>query len=501
MRSFRRWSILISLSASLAACGGVGKTAQSQAAAALDNLGCKASQSEMWTHLNKIVEDGDTYPSPAELRLALLSAGHQRGHQGPAFERYVDAFVSNYDLTISGIQEKFAPQTEAYWKKALAEMEVGIRVTEVHAELTSKIQSSLQKLAAAEKELNAQCSQPEPEPAPVTPDVPDQPLIPNSYRNVWEQLKAEADPGVYGLNLVLATTYQSCDVLKVPPLNARTPAMEGVVKDSKPNPQNGGIVRHYGDKNKINATHPYIGSNRLAKNSCYEVRNNPPIYDYGGKPATSSSKPKVLDLFNGNGGTGSEVFGMDCSGFVFSALTAAGRRMVSPETTLKASLVNALSATAMKEPQSNGMKCMEKIKVSKSNVLQPGDVVAIRGHVVLIDSVGPDPFGLNKATKLADCSALSADNFDFVIAQSAPVKGSTGIGKYSGKDYSKNESATFRNGFLAYAKAACRDKFGQPPDLNSPDLSIVRHKTTPECQEKEVMQLTKQECVDSCLPL
>lgn len=507
----------------LSACGGVGKAAQGVAQTSLDNLGCKAAQSEMWNSLNKITEDGDAYPSEDEIRQALLNMGALRGQVSPAYERYVDAFVANYKVTIGGIKEKFAPYSDAAWRKALAEMEVGVKVTDVHEELSNKIESSMQKLKVAEKELGATCPQPELPAAPPeipevavnhpaapgsTPATPPMPQVPSenaeNFATVWDQLKAKEKIEVYGSRLVLATAYQSCSVLKVAPMNAATPLVEGISKDPKPNPINGGILRHYASLPKINSTHHYIAGQTLAKNSCYDVKQNPPIYDFGGKPFATSSKPLILDMFRGDGGSGSEVFGIDCSGYVFSSLGVAGLRMITPDPDkpLKASLVGGIPAAAFKDPTHNGLKCMELVKPTKTRTVQPGDVVAIRGHVVMIDSVGADPFGLNKITKLENCNAnyIVPDNFNFVISQSSPSKGGTGINKYVARDYMKNESGTYRDGFISYAIASCRDKFGAAPNLSSPDLSIVTHKLTAECRAT-ALQLNKQECVDSCMPL
>src|SRR5689334_21475617 len=119
----------------LTACGAVGKPAQTVASQAIDNLGCKASQSEMWNSLYRLAEETSAFPAADELRQALLAAGQERGLSGDLFTKYVDAFVGNYATTIEGIKAKFDPQDPDSWKKALAEMEVGIRVTEFHAEL------------------------------------------------------------------------------------------------------------------------------------------------------------------------------------------------------------------------------------------------------------------------------------------------------------------------------------------------------------------------------
>lgn len=128
----------------------------------------------------------------------------------------------------------------------------------------------------------------------------------------------------------------------------------------------------------------------------------------------------------------------------------------------------------------------------------PGDIIAINGHVNIIDAVGADPFGLNRATSVADCTTtrLTSSGFDFVIAQSSPSKGGIGINRYLAKDY-LNESSTYKTGLTAYAVAACKAKFSASATVSSPNLSIVRHRRTAECKAEPLVS-RNMECVDSC---
>lgn len=501
----------------ISACGAGNRSAINVSAKAIESLGCKTSQSELWDSLQKVAEDGAEYPSADEVRKALTEAGEAHHYQGKAFESYVNAFVENYDVTIEGVRSKFGPNNTQMWRKALAEMEVGIRITDVHAKLADRISGSLEKLAQAEKALDATCTEPQPDPvSQIPPDSTSSepsrepagemdPMITvqsqGTYDTVWNQLLGTTRREVYGARRVLATAYQSCDALSLSAMTANTPDVVGVAKDAKPNPQNGGILRHYGSLASINASHYYIAGQRLAGSKCQEVRNHPPIYDFGGKPYSTSSLPTTLNMFRGDGGSGSEVFGLDCSGFIFTSLATAGLRMIDPDPNkpLKATMVLGTPAAAFKEPQSNHLTCLEKIKVTKDANIHSGDIVATKGHIIMIDSVGVDPLGLSLIKSSASCSALSYKNFDFVIAQSSPSKGSIGINRFQARNYLA-ESTTMRLGLTQYAIAACRAKFGLDPKLSSPDLSVVRHKRTAECRVPD-FQLTGSECVDSCKPI
>jgi hypothetical protein len=497
MKNTKAIIIMSALGFTLTACGGAGKPAQQLAATSIDNLGCKASQSEMWTTLHRIAEEGGAYPEGKELRQALLDAGAKRGLKGQAFEDYVGAFVDNYTLTVEGIREKLAPTDLEAWKKALAEMEIGVRVTPVHEELQDKLQPSLNKLDQMEARLKQECTSGADEgtasvPTPVVPAAGGE----TKASTIWEQLKLEG-PEVYGARRALATAYQSCDVLSLPAMTSSTPSISGITVLAEKHPA-GGLKRVYGNIASINASHYYIKNNRLAKNGCFEVRNAPMIYDFGGKPATSSSNTKLLDFFK-SAGTGTSVLGIDCSAYVFSALAVAGLKMdPDPKKLLKADLVHGIGSRAFKEPQSNGLRCLAKISVSKTTSIKAGDIAAINGHVVMIDHVGADPFGLNKITKAADCTAskLPISDFDFVIAQSSPVKSGMGIDRYQARDYLK-ESSTYKNGLTNYAVAACKAKFGVSSTVDTTNLSVIRHKKTPECMA-EALTINKMDCVDSC---
>lgn len=499
MKTLRIFGLGAICSITLSACGGPGQPAQDIANAALDNAGCKLSQSELWNSLQLVAENGALFPARPELRTALLKAGELKGLKGTSFERYVDAFMDHYSVVTAGIQNKLGPETPEAWKKALAEAEIGLRVTEAHSELQDQVQISMDKLERAEKQLNAVCANPD-QPLPVIPPSPPPPSGHSEKpRTVWEQLQMAGHPEVYGARKTLAVAYQSCDVLTLPAMTSATPSVEGIkIVGNHPS---GGKKREIASLASVNASHNYIKNNRLAKNSCFEVRNSPMIYDFGGKPYTTASNTKLLNMFK-NGGTGTNVLGIDCSAYVFSALATAGLKMhPDPKKPLKADLVHGIGSRAFKEPQDNGLRCLEKIAVSKTKSIEAGDIAAINGHVVMIDEVGKDPFGLNKIARLEDCNStkILAKNFDFVIAQSSPSKSGIGINRFQAKDYLK-ESGTYNKGLVAYAVASCRARFGAKANLNSPDLSVIRHKKTAECKADPLVE-QNESCVDSCEPI
>ncbi len=489
--SKRLWQIT-SISLTVAACAPMGKPAREIAQKSLLELGCKTSQSAMWSSFHKVIEESEIYPPPEELRAALKKEGEARGYGGEAFTRYVDAFIENYQTVVVGIDDRFAPEDASRWKKALAEMEVGVRVTSVHADLADQINATLAKLAAAEAAINADCSAPPPAPTPTSPAP--------APGTIWEQLAKAQSPEVTGILKTFATAYQSCDVLSLAPMTAETPSVQGITVVGE-HPA-GGLKREISNVAAVNSSHYYINGQRLAKTSCFEIRNSPLIYDFGGKPYTSSADPYLLDMFK-NGGSGTSVLGIDCSGFVFSAIGLAGLKLdYDPKKVMKADLVHGIPSTAFKEPQSNGMRCFDKTTMTKQTSILPGDIVAISGHVNIVDAVGADPFGLARAQSSSDCTAakLSYTGFDFVLAQSSPSKGGIGINRYQAKNYLA-ESSTYRDGLTAYAVAACKAKFGGSGAVALSTLSVVRHRKTADCRAPKPLVTRFEDCVDSCRAL
>ncbi len=301
---------------------------------------------------------------------------------------------------------------------------------------------------------------------------------------------------VYGARKVLATAYQSCEANELPPVSSRTPDAEGISKVGM-HPDGIGFKREITDLVALQRTHFYLQTLPPSQ-GCFDVSSNPLIYDYGGKPFTTSAPDSSLDLFR-NMGTGTAVLGVDCSGYVFSAIASAGLKL-DPTKKMKAVFVHGISARMYMNPESNGLPCFEKVKMGSGGTLKAGDVVALPGHVFIVESVGSDPFDLASIRTIDQCETIEARDFDFVIAQSSPNKNGMGINKYEGADYLA-EQPNVRQGFEAIARQACYAKFqGRDVLMTAADFQIVRHKGTAACLDKP-LQLAGESCVKSCRSL
>lgn len=299
-----------------------------------------------------------------------------------------------------------------------------------------------------------------------------------------------------GVEKVFSTFYQSCEVLNMPLLKNSDPEVQGIAVVGD-HPDGVGKRRVIRSKEKVNATHFYINKLPEVGSECRNIRENPPIYNYGGKPYASHEIDSPLDFFR-RSGSGSNTMGIDCAALVFANLAAAGLKLKA-NSTLKAVNVYGVSSAMLRNPQSNGLDCIQKVTFTENESLKAGDIISAPGHTTTVYSVGADPFGLSNIGKLSDCksSNMLTTRFDFSILQSAPIKNGLGVNRISISEYLRWET-DWRPGLIFYALKACRAKFGVISSTPYPDgLSIVRHKGTQECLAPP-LHLVSEGCVSAC---
>ncbi|HEX4926056.1 MAG TPA: hypothetical protein VFV50_18325, partial [Bdellovibrionales bacterium] len=289
-------------------------------------------------------------------------------------------------------------------------------------------------------------------------------------------------------------SYQSCQAQSQPALTDDVGDVRGIsIIGDHPA---GGKKRVISDLNAYVSSNYYLKAITETSNRCLPIKKNPLIYDFGGKPHANSAENSKLDFFK-NAGSGTETLGVDCSGFVFSALATSGLKL-KKDGRLKAISVFGVSARMYMAPKENGLTCIEPVKLTATNVLRRGDIIAQSGHVVMVDTAGADPFSVGGIEKAEDCTGarLSPRRFDFVIVQSSPTKGGIGINKIRAADYLQ-ENTKMANGLREYAVAACKARFGVSHTVKTTDAVIVRHAGTSECMDTRV-PLQNEECVASC---
>jgi cell wall-associated NlpC family hydrolase len=367
------------------------------------------------------------------------------------------------------VQSKIGTNEVFKITSSLTSLDVGDQTTELLRNYHDKVQNTLKE--GTSKTLSRQTCYPAQKQAPSTTPLPE---LLNRYAQ-WS----------------LATAYQSCQAPEI--VVRKTTGFVDGIKIVGMHPDGVGLKRVIGDLNRVQQTHPYIQS--TYDQQCIAVKESPLIYDYGGKPYFTEGVRSPIDFFKNNG-DGTEVLGIDCSGFVFSIFATSGLKLKSTRQ-LKASDSVAWSSRAYVDPAPNGIDCLAPITVTSTNQLQAGDVVAIPGHVFIVDQVGEDPFGVKRAKSLEDCAHLSAENFNFTIIQSSNSLDGVGINRFFAADYLKDHKK-FGPGMEEYARNACEayllEKPLQPKVQN---LTITRHKGTPACRADRI-PLAGESCISQC---
>ncbi|MBC7741542.1 MAG: hypothetical protein H7061_05065 [Bdellovibrionaceae bacterium] len=304
------------------------------------------------------------------------------------------------------------------------------------------------------------------------------------------KVNASAAKMAKGINMVFATAYQSCRVLDLPPMTSATPNVVGITRTGTHADGVGG-KRQVTDLKAVQSTHYYIRG-LATESSCLPVKNNPLIYDYGGKPYSSGN---TLNFFK-NSGSGTSAMGVDCSGFVSSAIAVAGLRY-KPGLANKPIFANQ-GARKFMNAKDSGFTCFDNVTVTPTTSLEPGDILGVKGHVLTVDQLGSDPFSLKDMKSASDCSSINYRNFDIVVAQSSPSKNGIGINKFAARDY-LSESGKMKTAFVEMGKAACLAKFQNKSikPANS-EWGFIRHKGTAECIAPRVT-MVGETCTQACL--
>ncbi|MBC7466918.1 MAG: hypothetical protein H7256_13095, partial [Bdellovibrio sp.] len=148
----------------------------------------------------------------------------------------------------------------------------------------------------------------------------------------------------------------------------------------------------------------------------------------------------------------------------------------------------------------SGFTCFDNVTVTPTSSVKAGDIGGVSGHVVAVDSVGADPFGLALIKNEAGCSSISYKNFDITVTQSSPSKNGIGINKYLLKDYliESGDTGKMTVAFVGMAKQACLAKF-QNKSIKpaSTAWGFLRHKGTSACLAPRV-SMVGESCTQKC---
>lgn len=475
--------ILVTLTAVFTGCMKYQSDSASVADTATQSVGCENFQSKVFDATYEYLDGRSASVDSEQVNLALADkidelVQARKITDQDGVKEYKTQFKKVIDLMLDKSRQTKPTASNKEHLQLLIEMEMQDQSTVENQKLNNQVQTEFAALKDLSAKLDLKCEDPNAGGSSGTGGTT--PPASGSMKRM-----------VASMNNVFSTAYQSCDVLNVPEMTRTTPNVDGIIRNGTHSDGVGG-KRYVSDLGALQMTHPYVKrAGTQTNSSCFAVKDHPLIYDYGGEPGVSTT---TIDLFV-NKGTGTEVLGVDCSALVSTVVSAGGLRY-KPGLENKPIFIRQTS-TKFISAQNSNFTCFSNVNVTPSTTIKSGDIAAVVGHVVMVDRVGSDPFGINKISKIEDCANVSSSQFDFSVMQSSPSKNGVGINRYIAKDY-LNESGKMKTMFVEYAKASCRAKFnGQTISPRSSDWGIIRHKGTSECVTQNI-KLAKQSCVSSC---
>ncbi len=485
-------SVLIVLSCAKPGSEGASSLAEN----AGESVGCKSFESDFYDQLYQFPVAHKSLPSEQDMRAAFsrsVQGGHLQDLTAGDQVRVSEELTNLYRLLAVDSVQKIGKQNSTDQEKLalLAALEIGDASTPEKEEIQGQIKAEFSKIDQLVGSTGAKCSKAPSNTAPAIDGAPSPDIAKSG--TLFSQWKATGPSVLYGALKVMSTAYQSCSAGVMPALDKSTPDVHGVTIVGN-HPDGIGLRRLITNIDDVLKSHPYLHNYRKPSSRCYDVTKNLPIYDYGGRPATSTG---TFDLFKSSG-SGTSALGTDCSGYVYMAIASGGLR-VKKSATMKAVAVNGITSTMFTNPQKNGLTCFDYANFKNNDNLKSGDIIAKAGHVVIVQAVGSDPFGIKDIRQESDCllSNMSLSRFDFTLIQDSPDKGGVGIQSSKAADYLLKETV-MPEGLLEAAVTACQAKFGKSAAAKNQKIAIVRHAGTSECSNGSEVKMAYESCVAAC---
>lgn len=472
-------TLLFFLAIALVACGSKTTGLDESASQAVEQITCQNSESALFDVMYESLTKLKQEPTTSELQSVFAKAIDQKENL-KKHEQEILALTKEFYLILEKI-----PSANLYEKlQKITAAEIGLQTNAEEISTQKQISNFQAKWKLLSSRLDASC--PEDENNPPSKFPPEN----------GETVTAVMNPVIFGARKVLATAYQSCTADEKKPMTSNTEDVKGI-KIVGTHSDGVGSKRVIEDIDALLATDYYYNGTTQGT-SCKDPRKFPLIYDYGGRPNTDSG---TFNLFlNASEELGDmPVLGIDCSGYVFTALAVAGLR-VAPGKNMKAVGVHGINSRAFLSPDSNGLSCLAKVKMGVTGTLKQGDIAAVGGHVLMIDSVGADPLGILDARTTQECEAITPADFDFVVVQSSSTKNGIGLNKFEARGYLPlQDSEKMRLGFVKYAKDACKARLsGKDVQMTASNFQITRHKMTADCKTSTRIALTAESCIAQC---
>ena len=455
--------------------------------------GCRDFRNYVWNYIYRIVSIENGKPPPYHtVKEKVVQRIETLTQDSSASPKDIRSFAMKF-VEIYALVTEFMDQNTEEAANTLVQLEHGI-VEPAHTDFTNSLKQIFADLEERAKALNQECQ--EEAPTQIAEDHSSKQGEESTWGIQWfHTLKQNTHPLIYGARKVMATAYQSCNVLDLAlmPTGYTTRGIQATARHSSGN----GWRRKVTDLNALNASHYYISNMSIpASNQCLNVYNYPLVYDYGGKPSTARNS---INLFR-NAGSGSPSLGVDCSGFVTAAMASAGLRL-KKNVNIRSIHVKGINSWMFKTANRNNLSCLHKQDISPQNPLRSGDIVASQSHIFIVEYAGADPFQLQSITNSNKCHSqrTTLNRFNFTIIQSSAHNNGVGINRMHAK-IAIDGLGSIERGLKKIASRACYKKFDVEAHSNIKEISILRHDSNnPECRDREIY-IEKQECLNHCEP-
>jgi len=452
----------------------------------IQQTGCSDFKNYVWNYMHKIISMGDDILYYKDFENTIRKRIKELLRDSSIPQKNINNFAEHFAIIYKLILDfKKNHQSHDNIKNRLIQIEYG-DIDEDFSQFINQIKITLNNLVNEAKLFNMDC----PKESQIHWSEKSY-EVPAQWNIGWfDIMKSRLHPLVYGARKVMATAYQSCLSLDLPlmPNNQPTRGIKIVGQ------RGGGLRRRISNIKALNRSHYYLSQINIPDDDqCFNVYSTPLIYDYGGKPVATN---RSIDLFKNKGGA--PGLGLDCSGFVTTALASAGLRLqygkpISP------GHIEAVSSWLLKDPQRKNFSCLIKQHISQTNPLRPGDIIASNAHVIIVDEINTeDPFSI-RHLKQCDYRKIKSDSFQFSIIQSNPENKGIGINRMQFSEATNYMKAIFI-GMRKVASRICHQKWGQTVHPRISEVAILRHNLDKtQCRQQEI-HLKHQECLKYCLP-
>lgn len=199
-------------------------------------------------------------------------------------------------------------------------------------------------------------------------------------------------------NRLMNIFYQNCQASSLPKYNF---LIEGEIKGFKAefNPDTNGkvsAVENLSDARKLKYLNCSNGNNSIC--------STPPSYLWGGK-GIYLSETNQFDIFHNNPIVELKAKhpGLDCSGFINLSFILAGLKV--DQNFPFQNSPDEISAKEFMKP----LSCFREIKIEKGEKIKAGDIIAWNKHIVMIDQLTSDPFGIQSFKSPEQCDLRNLD--------------------------------------------------------------------------------------------